>query len=831
MNARLESMSHGDGKVYLQMVLDRLNPDAELLLDAHLKDGKKIPAHLFPFTPLEPSSAANYIVVLPRYDVREVDLTFFEYVGEDAPVSQSRLTVELNMVRWRTRINALVHNELIAQMFDIEREYSTHRMNIFFANAIDDGDEIIVKMLVDMPHVEGADVMVDFTDQWGKEIDLPVYPLIDEVNPSSRYGDPDRLRIGFSVRVRSEAKEFCATVYDANELVPGGFAHFCDETYGSLRETFEATYLDAAHDERYEDWFHHHCETLSGLVVQREKRFDHEPLISLVLPLFPQDVCYLPATLRALQQQTYSRFELVVMDCGLDESSYDHAFRLWADDERLVHIMGDSTLDDASVRLSGILQSKGDVCALLDPRIILAPEALFEYVRHINEQRAEQEHKHPSLEGDAFAGVAPCDVVYSNHDRFDREIGFHDPSFKPVYSPDLLYSYFYLGPLVFVARRIIDAISQNEGFSTEAFDYDLVLKAIDRAERIDGIDRVLYHIQDAACISAEAEQIQAQREEEAFRLGRKALAMHLRRHRIEAVVLSEISKRIYRVRYRLPEERPSLSIIIPTKNEVALLDTCITSLVEHDSLEGCEIVIIDNGSTDAHTLAYYRQLAHDLPQVRIVSYDADYNPAAIANTAAKTCTSDYLLFLDNDTEVISTAAVSSMLAHCMRRDVGVVGVKMLFPDDTIQHAGLMVGAYGSAGTIGVDLPRSDYGYGRRFICAHDLSAVSGAVMMVKRKVFDEVGGFDERFLVSCHDVDFCLKVNKAGYRVVFNGDIEFYHQENATSGHALTHEQLVRAQRERAFLHYRWPRYFTDGDPYMSACFDGDSPYYRLSQF
>ena len=145
MNARIESMSHGDGKVYLQMVLDRMHPDAEVLLDARLKDGAKIPAHLFPFNPLEETSQANYVVVLPHFDVREVDLTFLEYTGESSPLTQSRLTVELNMMRWRTRFNAFVHNELLEQMFDIEREYCSGRMNVYFTDAIEDGDEIVVK--------------------------------------------------------------------------------------------------------------------------------------------------------------------------------------------------------------------------------------------------------------------------------------------------------------------------------------------------------------------------------------------------------------------------------------------------------------------------------------------------------------------------------------------------------------------------------------------------------------------------------------------------------------------------------------------------------------
>ncbi len=814
MNVRLESMSHGDGKVYLQLVLDRLSPRAEVLLDAHLKDGTKIPSHLFPFVPIDPSSAANYVVVLPHFDVREVDLTFVEFSGEGEPLGQSRLTVEMNMMRWRTRFNTLVHNELMAQMFDIEREYSANRMNIFFTEAIEDGDEIVVKMLVDMPHEEEVEVMVDFLDKWGNEMDLPVYPLIDEVSKPSQFGDAARLHIGFSVRVMRDSKDFCAAVYDSNEKIAGGFAHFCDETYESLQESFREVLADASQDEEYEQWYRDHCETIAGLALQKNLSFPYQPTISLVLPLYAEDLCYIPATLLALAQQTYTLFELVVVDCGLDEQTYNRTFSRWYDDERLVHIVADSSLEEAAARVSGMLQSTGQVCAVLDPRIILAPEALFEYVRCANKIRAQE---------------ASLDVAYTHHDYFDREKGFHNPEIKPAFSPDLLYSYFYAGPLVFYSKEIISAVSQDEGFSTDAFDYDLMLKASVKAKTIERIDKVLYHIQDAACISAEADKVESRREEEAFRLGRKALALFLRRRHIEAVVLSEIAQRRYQVKYRLPESRPTLSIIIPIKDEVELLDTCLSSLVEHDTLDRCEFVIVDNRSQDPATKEYLEDLDCKLPHVRIVTYDKPYNPPAIANAAAATCTSDYLLFLDNDTEVISEGAVSAMLAHCMREDVGVVGVKLLYPDDTIQHAGIMVGAYGSAGNVGVNLPRSAPGYAKRFMCASNLSAVSGSAMMVKRSAFVEVGGFDERFMVSCHDVDFCLKVAKAGWRVAYNGDIELYHQENATSGHTLSGEQLVRAEKERAFLHYRWTRYFIEGDPYFSACFDSDSPYFRLS--
>lgn len=823
MNARLESMSHGDGKVYLQMVLDRLRPNSEVLLDAYLKDGKRIPSHLYSFIPVDSGSSANYVVVLPHFDVREVNLHFAEYSDDGSLLSRCRLSVEINMMRLRTRFNTLVHNELINQMFDIEREYCANRITVFFTDAIEDDDEIIVKMYVDMPHIKEADVVVDFLDRRGQEIDLSVYPLFDVVVPSEQFGDSERLHVGFSVRVHADNKDFCAVVYDAYDLVPGGFAQFCDETYESLHESFLQTMTDASQDEDYAVWYRHHCETLAGLASQRTAQFAHQPLISLALPLFAEDTCYLAAMLASLSQQSYTNFELVVVDCGVSQELFEHSFRNWIGDSRFLHIEGSADLSEASARLTGLLQSSGEVCAVLDPRIILAPEALFEYVRTLNQIESEQDSE---VQNNERALV--CDVAYSNHDFFDRKIGFHDPQIKPVYSPDLLYSYSYMGPLVFISREMINTISREEGFSTDAFDYDLALKATAKAHRVERIDKVLYHVQDAACISAEAETVAARREEEAFRLGRKALGLHLKRQRVDAVVWAELSDRVYRVQYRLPELRPSLSIIISIKDEVELLDACLSSLVEHDTLDRCEIVIVDNGSREEFTKDYLRDLDTKLPHVRILTYHRPYGPAEVASIAARTCTSDFLLFLDNGTELVTDGGISTLLAHCMRRDCGVVGAKLLYPDDTIQHAGMMVGAYGSSAPLGVNMARSATGYAKRFLCASNLSAVSSATMMVKRSVFVKIGGFDERFKLTCHDADFCLRVNKEGYRVVFRGDIEFYHQGDAAGGSIFTTSEMLRAEREQSFFRYRWARLFLKGDPYFSSCFDSDSPYFRL---
>lgn len=818
MNARIESMSHGDGKIYLQMVLDRLHGDSTVLLDARLKDGTKVSSHLFPFHALDPASQANYVVILPHFDVREVDLVFVEYSGQGSPLAQSRLTVELNLINWRAYFNSLVHNELMEQMFDIEREYSSDRMNIFFTDAIADGDELVVRMMVDMPSSLEADVMVDFMDQQGHELDLPVYPLLDEVVPAQRLGDVERLHLGFSVRVHMSA-DFCVMAYDANECVAGSFAFFCEETYEPLREAHEYYVTDAARDKHYEEWYRRHCATLSELALQREMVFEYQPLISLVVPLCAGDECYLKALFTALRQQTYTHFEVVVVNAGVPEGVYQKTLGAGESDTRILYIETEATLDEAALRLTGLLQSNGEICAVLDPHVMLAPEALFECVRCLNEISTRDAEQVQSA------------VLYTNYDILDREKGLCAPSFAPVFSPDLLYSYNYCGPFVLIARPLIDAISHEEGFASEGFGYDLVLKATARASRVERIDRVLYHLQDPHAYSEDAVKTYIRREEEAFRGGRKAVANHVRRLGLEAVVLSEVGERLYRVQYRLPDgvPAPSLSVVILTTRSDDLLEVCLDSLQEFNTDIAYEVVIVGSADRVERVQAYGKQHEQNRIPIRFVTTAQNASRAAMANAAVKTVSSDYVLFLDGNTEFITPQALLTLLAHGLRSDVGVVGSKLLFSDDTIQHAGMMVGPYGTAAALGTHMPRSAKGYGKRLICASNVSAVSGVAMMARRSVFNEVNGFDERFRMGYFDVDFCLKVGKAGYQVVYRGDVEFYHHERLEPSRALHSEQRLRAEQERGYLHYRWPRYFVEGDPYMSACLNRDVPSYLLA--
>ena len=388
MNVRLESMCQGDGKIYAQIAIERLSADSIVTLEAHLKDGTEIPAHLLPFDPLDGQSAANFVIIVPHFDEREIMLEFNEYRGADAPLGRAHLTIETNMLTWRTRINSVVKNELIAQMFDIEREYYSDRMHTSFIAAVDDKDEIVVKMLIDLPQIEGADVAIRFLDAHGKERELPVYPLFEEIKPARRFGDENRINVGFSVRVPRDDKDFCVFASDALDVVPGGFAMFCDESYAPLRTRFFERTVDAAHDPAYDAWYLLHSATLADLAEQRRTTFTYEPLISLVIPLVQGEAELLARCLTALAAQTYNVFEAIVVDRYYGDAEFAALGLEQGGACALTRVKVDEVLGADEMFAAGLAEAKGSYCALLEPDIMLAPEALFEVVRRINERRA-----------------------------------------------------------------------------------------------------------------------------------------------------------------------------------------------------------------------------------------------------------------------------------------------------------------------------------------------------------------------------------------------------------------------------------------------------------
>ena len=301
----------------------------------------------------------------------------------------------------------------------------------------------------------------------------------------------------------------------------------------------------------------------------------------------------------------------------------------------------------------------------------------------------------------------------------------------------------------------------------------------------------------------------------AYEAGCRAIQEHYRRVGIEAEVEMTKHPGWYRSHVKIQGE-PLVSIIIPNKDHIDDLKRCMESIEQKSTYKNYEYIIVENNSTDSATFEYYKKLEAENPKVRMVYWDGVFNYSAINNYGASFAKGEYLLLLNNDTEIINPDCLEELLGYCMRKDVGAVGARLYYEDDTIQHAGVVIGFGGIAGHCFVQQKRGTTGYCHRIICAQDYSAVTAACMMVKKSAFDAVGGLSEELAVAFNDIDFCMKLRKAGYLIVYNPYAELYHYESKSRGLEDTPEKVARFNKEIATFEKKWPEILKNGDPYYN---------------
>lgn len=307
--------------------------------------------------------------------------------------------------------------------------------------------------------------------------------------------------------------------------------------------------------------------------------------------------------------------------------------------------------------------------------------------------------------------------------------------------------------------------------------------------------------------------------------GIRAVQNHLERLGIPATVEPSRRPFNYKVTYGVPNPQPLVSIVIPTKDHIDVLDTCIQSILDRSTYGKYEIVVIENNSTEQETFEYYEAIQKEHPQtVRVVLWDHEFNFSKLMNFGAEHAKGDYLLLLNNDTEVITPDWIEKMVGICSREEVGAVGVRLLYPDDTIQHAGVVVGG-DVAGHLGQNFPRTFHGYFDFLDDQRQLSAVTAACVMTSRTAFEQVDGFTEELSVAFNDIDYCLKLREQGFKVVYTPEVELYHYESISRGADTTNtDKKVRFKRECAYMNYRWAETYVNGDPYMNPNFNQGMP-------
>lgn len=543
-----------------------------------------------------------------------------------------------------------------------------------------------------------------------------------------------------------------------------------------------------------------------------------KPLLSIVMPVYNTPAAILEKTIQSVRDQLYPHWELCIAD---DASPAPHVAEIlsrWqAIDTRIKVIRRQSNGHISAASNSALELASGDYMVLLDHDDLLAEHALYSIATALGER-------------------PDADILYSDEDKIDESGSRFDPYFKPDFSYDLMLGQNLINHLGVFRLALVNEVGRfREGFEGSQ-DYDLALRCLERTsfDRVVHIPEVLYHWRQPTGPESFS-QTALQRCVDA---SRKALGEHLSRTtQADLRPVVEANPSVWswnRVRWQLPDPRPQVSVIIPTRDHAALLKQCVEGLLHRTDYDNLEILIADNGSCEDETKALFESWS-TISNIRVVDTAGPFNYSRINNDAVTASSGDVILLLNNDVDVIEPDWLTEMVSLAVRPDVGCVGAKLLYGDGRVQHAGVRLGAgefdggIGVAGHLGLFAAADDLGYFGSYVLPHEVSAVTAACLAVRRTIYEEVGGLNESDLaVAFNDIDFCLRVREAGYRNIWTPHATLFHLESASRGSDLTPEKAARFYGEAHYMRRRWGPYL-DRDPFYSMHFDHRKNDYVLS--
>lgn len=546
----------------------------------------------------------------------------------------------------------------------------------------------------------------------------------------------------------------------------------------------------------YKRWRRKHRLTKKIQKQQREEKFKVEPVFSILVPLYCTPEKYLQELIESVRNQTYSHWELCFSD-GSGMGKMDHALldQYRKVDPRIKLITSEDALQISENTNRAMDLATGDFLVFADHDDLLAEDALYECVKEINQ--------HPDI-----------DIIYTDEDKITMDgKTYFQPHFKSDFNIDLLRSMNYICHLFVVRREIQEKVGNLRAEYNGAQDYDFVLRCVEQSQKIIHIPKILYHWRAHKDSTSENPESKLY----AFEAGKRAVQAHLERCGIKGTVEMGEYLGLYRVKYET-EEEAEVSILIPNKDHVRDLHRCIRSLFEISNYQNIEVLIIENNSADSKTFEYYERIQKKHASVKVITWkgSGEFNYSALNNFGEKYATGKYLLFLNNDTEILEKNSIREMVSYVSRKDVGAVGARLYYPDGTIQHAGVILGLGGIAGHAFREASHNANGYFSRILCAQDYSAVTAACMMMEKELFEEIGGFDERLGVAFNDIDLCMKIRKRKKLIVYTPFAELYHYESKSRGQENTKEKVNRFNGEVAYFAEKWKKELEAGDPYYN---------------
>ena len=534
------------------------------------------------------------------------------------------------------------------------------------------------------------------------------------------------------------------------------------------------------------------AETTRKLETQLN-RWDTRPLFSIVVPVYNTRPEWLDALIESVRSQFYPYWQLVLVDDGSTREETREALAAADGDDRIRVIRRESGGGISMATNAGIGAADGDYVAFVDHDDLIEPDAFLQVARAIQQTGA--------------------DIVYTDEDKID-EVGEErfDPHFKPAWSPDLLLSQNYISHLTVIRRELVERVGGLNSEFDGSQDHDLLLRCSERANEVVHVPMVLYQWRAAEGSTAR----EFGEKSYPWEAGRAAVEQALSRREIVGATEKGDRPGTYRIK-RAVSGSPMVSMLIPFRDQPKLLEQCIRSILGKTEYGHYEIIGLDNQSVQPATLDVMRRLSELDSRVRFETYDEPFNFSAINNFGAALAEGEHLLLLNNDTEVIAPEWLGAMLAHSQREEVGAVGAKLLYPDDRIQHAGAILGIGGVAGHSHKFIANSANGYFSRPHLTQNVSAVTGACLMIKKQIYEEAGGLEERYLsVAFNDIDFCIRLREKGLLNIYEPAAVLYHHESISRGYEDSEEKKMRFSSEVRYMMFRHAVTLAEVDPYFS---------------
>ena len=547
----------------------------------------------------------------------------------------------------------------------------------------------------------------------------------------------------------------------------------------------------------YKSWFKLTKASKEELIKQKEYKWAEDaPLFSIVVPLYRTPKGYLKELIESIEAQTYVKWELCLAD-GSPDNKLEMLVKSYQDERIKYRYIGEN-LGISGNTNKAVEMATGDFIVLCDHDDLITPDALFEFAKEIV---ADKE----------------VDSIYSDEDKIDeKSYDVFDPSFKPDFNIDMLRSQNYICHLYGVRRELVEKYGMFNSEYDGAQDYDFILRMSEHSRKIAHVAKILYHWrthQGSTALNPESKMY-------AYDAGARAIGAHYAR------VLPEIQIERIENGYTLGmyhtvfkfNEYSLISVIIPNKDHTDDLDKAIRSMIEKGTWPNLEFIVVENNSTEEKTWEYYKKIEKEYSQVKVVYYDGIFNYAKINNFGVRHARGEYYLFMNNDVELIEPDSLKEMMGYGQRNDVGAVGCRLLYEDNTLQHAGVIVGEIGVAEHI-FKKQIEGMTYHARAMLTQDMSAVTAAVMLVKKEVFEKVEGFDERFAVAFNDIDICMKIREDKKLIVYAPYACFHHYESKSRGAEDTPEKIERFINEVNLFNSKWRSFIENGDPYYNCNF------------